>query len=111
MCQAAEIRRHSKTRFIGVDGSNPLNSTYGTGALVGLPATLTGRNYSMTATVTEDAEVGFISIKALKGLLREQPELCQQLLSILSAQIAQTEQVRNAMLARESNPDHELGLA
>jgi CRP-like cAMP-binding protein len=42
----------------GVDGSNPLNRAYGPGALVGLPATLTGHNYSMTATVTEDAESG-----------------------------------------------------
>jgi len=43
----------------GVD--SPLARTYGPGALVGLPATVTGRNYSMTATVTEDAELGFWS--------------------------------------------------
>ena len=95
----------------GVDGSNPLNKAYGPGALVGLPATLTGRSYSMTATVTEDADLGFISIKALRNLLREQPELCQQLLTILSARMAETDQVRKAMLGKESVPEHEVGLA
>lgn len=89
----------------GVDGANPLNSSYGPGALVGLPAALTGRNYSMTATITEDAEVGFVSIKALKHLLGEHPELCEQLLTILSERLAvQNEQVRKAMLAKESVP-------
>jgi hypothetical protein len=29
----------------GVDDSSPLNKTYGPGALIGLPATLTGRTY------------------------------------------------------------------
>lgn len=95
----------------GVDGSNPLNTSYGPGALIGLPATLTGHNYSMTATVTEDAEVGFISMKALQDLLRSRPEFCQPLLTILSARIAQTDQIRMAMLAKENIPEHEVGLA
>jgi CRP-like cAMP-binding protein len=95
----------------GVDGSNPLNTSYGPGALVGLPATLTGHNYSMTATVTEDAEVGFISMKALLELLGSRPEFCQQLLTILSARVAQTDRIRKAMLAKENIPEHEVGLS
>jgi CRP-like cAMP-binding protein len=51
----------------GVDSS--LVRTYGIGALVGLPATITRRNYSMTATVTEDAELGF-------GVLRRWIRYC-----------------------------------
>jgi len=42
---------------LGVDSA--LCRTYGPGALVGLPSTLTRNNYSMTATVTEDAELVF----------------------------------------------------
>jgi CRP-like cAMP-binding protein len=95
----------------GVDGSNPLNRAYGPGALVGLPATLTGHNYSMTATVTEGAEVGFISIKALQNLLRARPEFCQQLLAILSARIAQTEQLTKALVRNEKLPKLESELA
>ena len=94
----------------GVDGSNPLNRAYGPGALVGLPATLTERAYSMTATVSEDAELGFLSVGELKSLLREQPELQLQLLDILAAKIAQIKQARKAMLTQESDPCGEVGL-
>jgi len=43
---------------LGVD--SVLGRTCGPGALVGLPSTLTRHSYSMTATVTEDAELGFL---------------------------------------------------
>lgn len=82
------------TLDFGVDGANPLNGAYGPGALVGLPASLTGRTYSMTATVTDDAELGFLSIEELKSLLKERPQLCRQLLDILGAKISQTYQIR-----------------
>src|SRR5580704_380254 len=82
----------------GVDSSVGLANTYGPGALVGLPATLTGRDYSMTATVTDDAELGFLTARAVESLLREQPDLCQQLLTILSAKIAHTEQLTKALV-------------
>jgi CRP-like cAMP-binding protein len=95
----------------GVDGSSPLNGTYGPGALVGLPATLTGRTYSMTATVTDDAELGFISCGQLKALLREQPELGRHLLGVLSAKLAQTEELKKAMLSNDDPPKQKFGLA
>jgi len=65
----------------GVD--TPLARSCGPGALVGLPSTITGRNYSMTATVTKDAEVGYWTAEALQSLLRDRPELCHQLLTFL----------------------------
>jgi CRP-like cAMP-binding protein len=92
----------------GVDVSNALNNIYGPGALVGLPATITGRNYSMTATVTDDAELGFLSCQTVKSLLREQPEICQQLLKVLSAKIANTDRV---ILRKRGVPETELGVA
>ena len=95
----------------GVDGSSPLNKAYGPGALIGLPATLTGRTYSMTATVTDDAELGFVSSEALKALLHAQPQACQELLTMLTAKIVQTDEVTRAMLGRKSTPGPELGLA
>jgi CRP-like cAMP-binding protein len=47
--------------------------------VIGLPATLAKRNYSMTATVTHDAELGFLSTQALESLLLEHPEFCREL--------------------------------
>jgi hypothetical protein len=88
----------------GVDTAPGLASPYGPGALVGLPATLTRRNYSMTATVTHDAELGFLTTQVLESLLREHPELCGELLEISSAKLAHTEQVTKALLRKEKLP-------
>jgi CRP-like cAMP-binding protein len=88
----------------GVDSSAKLASAYGPGALVGLPATLTGRNYSMTATVTDDAELGFLTSQALNSLLRQRPDVCQQLLTILGEKISETRQVTRALLLTGSTP-------
>lgn len=88
----------------GVDGRAALGSTCGPGALVGLPATLSGGNYSMTATVTQDAELGLIKMEVLVSLLRKNPDLCQQLLEILGAKVDHTNQIRRAMLWKEGLP-------
>ena len=78
--------------------------SYGPGALVGLPATLTKRPYSMTATVTEDAELGCWSSEALDSLLRERPELCRQLLQVLGERVAENQQITKALLDRTKQP-------
>ena len=72
---------------LGVDSR--VSHSCGQGALVGLPATLTRRNYSMTATVTKDAELRYWTPEALESLLRTQPALCQPLLRILGERIAE----------------------
>jgi len=95
----------------GVDASTALTSVCGPGAIVGLPATLTRTHYSMTATVTEDAELGFMGPEALVSLLRQQPEVCQQLLTILSAKVTHSEQVTKALLRKEKLPRLDLGPA
>ena len=93
----------------GVDGAAGLASTNGPGALVGLPATLTKRDYSMTATVTDDAELGFLTAEALQSLLREHPEFCQELLLILGEKLAQTEQAKAPVLRKQETPQQESG--
>lgn len=76
---------------LGVD--SVLAYTYGPGALVGLPSTITRHNYTTTATVTEDAELAFLSPEGLDSLLRERPELCQQLLGILRERVAENHDI------------------
>ena len=84
---------------LGVDSA--VGRTCGQGALVGLPSTLTRQNYSMTATVTEDADLGYWSPDALDSLLRTHPDFCQPLLAILGAKIAESHEVERALLARD----------
>ena len=81
-----------------------LGRTCGPGALVGLPSTLTRLNYSMTATVTEDAELGFWSPDPLDSLLLQRRDLCQPLLAILGAKIAENHEVERALLTRDRQP-------
>jgi CRP-like cAMP-binding protein len=95
----------------GVDVSAGLSGLCGPGTLVGLPATITRGNYAMKATVTDDAELGFLTTQTLESLLREKPELCQLMLGVLSEKLAHAEQVTKAMRRRERPPQIELGLA
>jgi CRP-like cAMP-binding protein len=91
----------------GVDSS--LVRTYGAGALVGLPATITGRNYSMTATVTEDAELGFWSSTALDSL-RARPNLCHQLMVILGERMAEHHEALKALVTGDKEPLQKSGV-
>jgi CRP-like cAMP-binding protein len=75
--------------------------SFGTGALVGLPATLTKANYSMTATVTEDAELGFLSPQTLDSLMQNDPDVCQALLTLLSEGMLEIQQAQKALLHKK----------
>lgn len=81
---------------LGVDSL--LARLYGVGALVGLPSTITRQTYSMTATVTEDAELGFLSPDGLEALLGEYPDLYQPLLVILGEKVAESREDEKALL-------------
>jgi len=106
------VLRGTVSLDFGVDGSASLASTHGPGALVGLPATLDRGNYSMTATVTDDAELGFLTAQALVSLMRRRPELSHHVLIILSAKVAHTQQVTEALLRKQKPlPEMESGVA
>jgi CRP-like cAMP-binding protein len=81
---------------LGVDSA--LTRSYGVGVLVGLPSTITRQNYSMTATVTEDAELGFWTPDGLESLLLNQPDLCQPLLVMLGEKVADNHDIERAWL-------------
>lgn len=87
---------------IGIDET--LARCYGPGALIGLPATLTKHNYSMTATVIEDAELGFLPPQVLDSLMRDYPDLCQELLAILNERMLQIQQLQTVLLHKEKQP-------
>jgi CRP-like cAMP-binding protein len=74
---------------------------YGPGALVGLPATLTKRDYVMTATVIEDAELGFLPPQTLDSLMKTNPEFGQELLALLSERMLEIQRMQKALLDNE----------
>jgi CRP-like cAMP-binding protein len=60
----------------------------GVGALVGLPATMSGEPYSLTAEVVEDSRLGFVSRDAMLDLLRNNSKLSFQVMQLLSEEIS-----------------------
>ena len=61
----------------------------GPGEIVGLPATLTG-NYSLSAEVTEDAELGFVPAQRITDLFECSPRLCLTAMRLIGEEVART---------------------
>ena len=92
---------HSGTVSLDFGVDSPFAHPCGAGSLVGLPATLTGRPYSMTATVIQDAELGFCPPERLHSLLSSHPDFCEQLLLLLGEKAASTQQTQKALLRND----------
>jgi CRP-like cAMP-binding protein len=60
----------------------------GPGAIVGLPATVSGNSYSLSAKVVEDSELAFIPRDAVLKCLQINPVLCFQVMDMLSGEIS-----------------------
>ncbi len=80
---------HSGKVSLGLDCDTSIYPTrvLGPGCVVGLPATVSGNPYSLTAKVVEDAELGFVSRDSIMDCLRQHPDLCFKVMDILSGEI------------------------
>lgn len=76
----------------------------GPGSIIGLPATVAGAPYSLTAEVVEDAELAFVDRESILECLRSHPDLCLQVMDLLGNEIAG---VRSALkLVDVGRPGH-----
>lgn len=73
----------------GVNAAFP-SRILGAGSVVGLPATVAGSPYSLTAQVIEDAELAFVPRAAIVDCLRQNPHLCFEVMDMLSGEISGT---------------------
>ena len=73
---------------LGCDESLYPSRILGEGALVGLPATMSGEPYSLTAEVLEDSRLGFVSREAVLDLLGKNSKLSFQVMQLLSEEIS-----------------------
>jgi CRP-like cAMP-binding protein len=55
--------------------------------VLGLPAVLANRNYSLTARVVEDAELAVIPQQKALEVLRQDPQLCFRVVQMLSDEV------------------------
>jgi CRP-like cAMP-binding protein len=61
--------------------------TLGPGAIAGLPATVSGEPYSLTAEAIQDCELDFIPREELLALIQRNTKAALQILQILSEEI------------------------
>lgn len=86
--------RSGKVR-LALDGANSSfpSRILGPGSVAGLPASVAGSPYSLTAEVIEDAELAFVPRETLLECLQKNPQLCFEVMGILSGEISQTRSV------------------
>jgi len=60
----------------------------GPGSVAGLPATVAGSPYSLTAEVIEDAELTFVAREVMLQCLQENQQLCFEVMDLLSGEIS-----------------------
>src|SRR5512140_3414568 len=74
-----------------LEGAGALYPTriLGAGAILGLPATVSGETYSLTAVTLAECELDFISRRELLALLQRNTTAALQILRILSEEIYQ----------------------
>jgi len=79
-----------------LEPSNPVfpDRVLGPGCVVGLPSAMAGAPYSLTAEVVEDTELACVPRPELTECLRRNPELCFEVMEMLSREISGT---RSAM--------------
>jgi len=88
----------------GPEGYGPTRSL-GPGCIIGVPGTLSGEGYSLTARTSEECKLRFIPRETLLDYLRRNPQHCFQLVEMLSREIsemraaAQRKRERIALLA------------
>jgi CRP-like cAMP-binding protein len=71
-----------------VEGLARLDRVFPAGSVLGLPATFTGSDYSLTAVAVTDAVVLRIPRDEFLRLMREESVLCQQATDMLSKEVS-----------------------
>ena len=70
-----------------VEGLPQLDRTFPAGSLLGLPATFTASEYSLTAVCVTDSEVIRVPAEEFLRLMQEQPDLCREANDMLSREV------------------------
>jgi len=67
--------------------------TLGPGAILGLPSTISGSAYSLTAEVVDNAQLAFVPRAAVLNCLATNQQLCFEVMELLSSEISGTRAV------------------
>jgi CRP-like cAMP-binding protein len=78
--------RKGKVRMSVRDLPN-LDRDFAAGSLLGLPATFTGRPYSLTAVTLAESDVVHVPREEFLDLMRERPDLCREATDMLVREV------------------------
>lgn len=81
------IRRGSVRLTVRAGDSEILMRIAQPGSVLGLPGVLSNKPYSLTARVTQNCELGFVTADRLIQLVRDNPTLGLQVLQLLSEEV------------------------
>ncbi len=79
------------------NGKDIVNAIVGKGAILGFPAAMCSRSFQFSAEVLETAELGFVETAKLNEFLRGRPDLCMQVVTMMSDELIELRQTRDHM--------------
>jgi CRP-like cAMP-binding protein len=95
------VRKGTATLTSGTNGVKIMKFYAGEGSLLGVPAVVGGKLYSLTAEASPDAEIGVVTCEDFLHLMHTEPLLAFRVLQVLA------EEVRSA---REASLDRAMGM-
>lgn len=88
-CQGVFVIKSGRVRLSMETERSVLERTAGPGSVLGLPATMSGKPYSLTAEVIEVTKYIFVGVDRVRHTLVHNPELCFEVLGLLSREVQQ----------------------
>lgn len=79
------------------NGKDIVNTILGPGAILGFPAAMCSRSYQFSAEVLEGSHLGFVETVRLNEFLRTRPDLCMQVVTMMSDELIELRQKRDHM--------------
>lgn len=73
--------------YLADQDARKLGRTAAPGSVLGLPACVSEKPYSLTAEVTSPAKLSFVSQKELQSCLRNNPMICFQILQVIAEEL------------------------
>jgi CRP-like cAMP-binding protein len=89
ICQGVFVIKSGRVRLSMETHRSVLERTAGPGSVLGLPATMSGKPYSLTAEVIEITNYIFVGVDRVRHTLVHNPELCFEVLGLLSREVQQ----------------------
>jgi len=90
------------TVCMSVKGLPGLDRLFGSGSVLGLPSSFTGRPYTLTATAITEADVVHVTQEDFLHLMLERPDLCREATEILGREMTF---IQSALMERRRQTD------